>query len=264
MQQSSPRSSSAPYGFVGAGAITAAIVEGLNVDAADPPAVFLSPRSRGVGHELVSRFPTVQACDSNQEVLENATSIVVAVRPQIARAVLEELSFRPEHVVMSVMAGVRLEQLQDWAAPAAHFVRAIPLPSAARAQSLTAVYPDNAVARELFGRVGGLLVPSEEAALDALSAATATFAAHLDYLTTIANWLAGQGLDHGAATAYTTQIFGQLGQSLMQSTDSLATLTEKHMTPGGINQQLMTDLRRDGVPDVVRRALDRVLARLRE
>jgi pyrroline-5-carboxylate reductase len=261
-QLSPPRSSPAGYGFVGAGAITAAIVEGLSADVADPPAVFLSPRNRRVGRELAGRFPNVQVCDSNQDVLDSAKSIVVAVRPQIARAVFEELSFRPQHVVMSVMAGVRLEQLHDWAAPTGHIVRAIPLPSAARGRSLTAMHPDNGVARELFGRVGGTLVPGDETTLDALSAATATFAAHLDYLVTIAKWLADHGLDHGTATAYTTHIFGQLGQSLLQQTDSLATLTDEHMTPGGINQQFMTELRRNGLPDVVRHALDRILARL--
>ncbi|NBE97243.1 pyrroline-5-carboxylate reductase [Nonomuraea sp. KC401] len=251
------------YGFVGAGAITAAIVEGLNADVAGPPAIYLSPRGRSVGRELASRFPNVHVCDSNQNVLSNATSIVLAVRPRVARAVVEELSFRPEHVLISAMAGVRLERLQDWAAPAGHVVRVIPLPQAARGQSLTVVYPDNAVARELFARVGGILVPSDESTLEAFSAVTATFAAHLDYLTTIASWLADHGVDSGAATAYTTHIFGQLGQSLLQPTDSLAALTDDHMTPGGINQQLMTELRRDGVPDMVRRALDRILARLR-
>ncbi|MEZ0471990.1 NAD(P)-binding domain-containing protein [Luteimonas salinilitoris] len=262
-QSSQPRSSPAAYGFVGAGEIAAAIVEGLSADVADPPRVFLSPRSHRVGHELASRFPNVQVCDSNQDVLENATSVVLAVRPQIARAVLEELSFRLHHVVMSAMAGVPLERLHNWAAPAGHIIRVIPLPSAARGQSLTVMYPDNAVAREMFGRVGGLLVPGEEETLDAFSAATATFAAHLEYLTTIAKWLADHGVDYDAAAAYTTHIFGQLGQSLLQRTDSLTALTDKHMTPGGINEQLMTDLRRNGVPDVVRRALDRILARLR-
>jgi pyrroline-5-carboxylate reductase len=265
MPQSSPVSPSGSYGFVGAGAITAAIVAGLHVvDAADPPAVLLSPRGRRVGRELASRFPNVRVCRSNQEVLENTTSIVVAVRPQQAREVFEELTFWPQHVVVSVVAGVPLARLQDWTAPAGRLVRAIPLPSAARARSLTAIYPDDTVARELFGRVGGILVPNEEPTLEALSAATATFAAHLDYLTTIADWLAEQGLDPDAATAYTSHIFGQLGQSLLEPAGSLAALTEQHMTPGGINQQLLTDLRRDGVPDLVRRALDRVLARLRQ
>jgi pyrroline-5-carboxylate reductase len=261
---SSPGSSPAAYGFVGAGEIAAAIVEGLSTDVADPPQVFLSPRGRRVGQELARRFPNVKVCGSNQDVLDNATPVVLAVRPQIARAVLEELSFRRQHVVMSAMAGVPLERLRDWAAPAGHIVRLIPLPSAARGQSITVMYPENAVARELFGRVGGLLVPGEEETLDAFSAATATFAAHLDYLTTIARWLADQGVDHDAAAAYITHIFGQLGHSLLQRTGSLTALTDKHMTPGGTNEQLMTDLRRDGVPDLVRRALDRILARLRD
>ncbi|MFG1796769.1 NAD(P)-binding domain-containing protein [Nocardia sp. NPDC049149] len=257
-----PRSASATYGFIGVGAITTAIVEGLHVGA--PPTVFLSPRNQQVAQELADRFPGVHVCGSNQEVLECATSIVVAVRPPIARAVLTELSFRPQHVVMSAMAGIPLDRLRAWSAPAREVVRSIPLPSASRARSLTAMYPENATARELFTRVGDVLVPSEEPALDAFSAATSTFAAHLDYLTTIATWLTDHGVDHSAATTYTTHIFGQLGQSLLQPTDSLPTLTEKHMTPGGINLQLLTDLRHDGVPDTVRRALDRVLSRLRD
>lgn len=265
MQQSSqPRSSPAAYGFVGAGQIAAAIVEGLSADVADPPRIFLSPRGRRVGRELASRFPNVQVCDSNQDVLENATSVVLTVRPQIAHAVLTELSFRPHHLVMSAMAGVPLERLHNWAAPADHIVRVIPLPSAARGQSLTVMYPDNAIARQLFGSVGGLLVPAEEETLDAFSAATATFAAHLDYLTTIGQWLADQGVDHDAAAGYVMHIFGQLGQSLLQRTDTLSALTDKHMTPGGLNEQLLTDLRRDGMPEAVRRALDRILARLRQ
>lgn len=253
----------AAYGFVGTGEITAAIVKGLSADVADPPAIFLSPRGRRIGHELASRFPNVRVCGSNQDVLENATTIVFAVRSPITRAVLEELSFRPEHVVMSAVAGVRLERLRDWAAPAGHIVRAIPLPQADRRQSLTVMFPDHAVGRALFGRVGDVFVAREEETFDAFSAATATFAAHLDYLNTIAHWLTDHGVDDATATAYTTQIFGQLGQSMLQHTDTLPTLTDKHMTPGGNNEQLMSDLRRAGMPDIVRGALDRILDRLR-
>ncbi len=251
------------YGFVGAGEITAAIVEGLSTDIANPPEIFLSPRGRSVGQELESRFPNVRVCESNQHVLQATRIIVLAVRPEIAQEVLTELRFQPEHVLISALAGVRLEQLRDWAAPAGHLVRSIPLPPAARRQSLTAMYPDNPVARELFEAVGGTVVPDKEETLEVFSSATATFAAHLDYLTTIANWLTDHGVDHDAATTYTTHIFGQLGRTLLERTDSLATLTGKHMTPGGINEQLMTDLRTDGVPDTVRRALDRILERLR-
>lgn len=254
-------SSESAYGFVGTGEITAAIVEGLTANVAEPPKIFVSLRGRG--RELAGRFPNVRVCESNQDVLENASSIVLAVRPPAARDVAAELSFRPRHVVMSALAGVPLQRLRDWTAPAGQVVRVIPVPHAARRQSLTVMYPDNAAARDLFDRVGGVLVPSDEQALEVFSAATATFAAHLDHLATIVGWLTDHGVDHDAAAAYIRNVYGQLGQSLAHSTDSLATLTEQHMTPGGINEQLMTDLRSDGVPDAVRRALDRILARLR-
>jgi pyrroline-5-carboxylate reductase len=261
-QSSSSRSLPTAYGFVGTGEIAAAIVNGLSRDASDAPAIFLSPRGRDVARELASRFPNVQVCGSNQEVLENTSTIVLAVRPPIARAVLTELSFQPQHVLISAVAGVRLGQLRDWASPARHVIRTIPLPQAAHGQSLTVMYPDNVVAHELFTRVGNVLVPREEETLDAFSAATATFAAHLDYLTSITDWLADHGVDRDAASTYVTHIFGQIGQSLLEPAHSLAALMEKHTTPGGINEQLMNDLRHDGVPDLVRQALDRILTRL--
>lgn len=250
------------YGFVGTGELTAAIVTGLS-EVADPPAVFLSPRGREIAAELAARFPNVRVCASNQEVVDSAAVIVLAVRPQVAGDVVPPLTFRPSHTVVSALAGVRLEQLAAWVAPAGDIVRSIPLPQAARRQSLTAMYPDHPVARKLFERVGTVVVPHEEPTLAAFSAATATFAAHLDYLATIAAWLTDHGVDHAVASGYTRHIFGQLGQSLAEHTDSLAALTEKHMTQGGINEQLLGDLRTAGVPDTVRNALDRVLNRLR-
>ncbi|MEV8613844.1 NAD(P)-binding domain-containing protein [Amycolatopsis sp. NPDC051373] len=222
------------YGFVGAGEITAAIVEGLSADVADPPAVFLSPRGRQIAHELAGRFPNAAVCANNQDVLDAASVLVLAVRPSVAREVLAELEFRPDHVVLSAVAGVPLASLREWTAPAEHVVRTIPLPQAARLHSLTALFPDHPVARDLFEPLGGVLVPPDEPTLDAFS----------------------------AADAYVTHLFAQLGQSL--GIASLTELTAKHTTPGGINQQLMTALRHDGVPGSVRRGLDAVLARLRE
>lgn len=250
------------YGFVGTGEITAAIVEGLSVGVAEPPTIFLSPRGRSIGRELASRFSHVTVCGSNQEVLDRVDAVVLAVRPQVAREVLGELSFRPEHVVISAIAGVQVEELQRLT-KANQVTRVIPLPSASKGQSLTAMYPENAVARELFGRVGDLVVPSGEAALEAFSAATATVAAHLDYLSTIAGWLAAQGVDEDAATRYVANVFGPLGASVLEHTGPFDSLVAKHMTPGGINEQIRDDLRRAGVPDSVRHALDRVLTRLR-
>lgn len=250
------------YGFVGTGEITAAIVEGLCEGVAEPPEIYLSPRGRSTAAELAARFPQVTVCSSNQEVLESCAVIVLAVRPQIVREVLGELSFKPDHVVISAVAGVQVESLRVLTG-AAEITRVIPLPSASSRSSLTAMYPENAVARALFEAVGSVVVPDSESALEAFSAATATVAAHLDYLSTIAGWLAAQGVDEDDATSYISKIFGPVGASVLDHTGPFDTLIGKYMTPGGINEQIMTDLRNEGVPDQVRHALDRVLTRLR-
>ncbi|WP_431923598.1 NAD(P)-binding domain-containing protein [Amycolatopsis tucumanensis] len=251
------------YGFVGAGEITAAIVEGLSTGD-DPPEVFLSPRGRAVAAALAKRFPNVRVCASNQEVLDHAPVVVLGVPAPVAREVLVELAFRPEHVLVSATSGVPVERLRAWSAPAGEVVRSIPLPQATRRRSLTVVYPENAAARELFTRVGSVLVPGDEAALETFLGATATFAAHLDYLATVVDWMAEQGVDHDAANAFVTHVFGELGRSLLERPDSLTVMAGRHTTPGGLNEQFRDDLRGDGMPDAVRRALDRILARVRK
>ncbi|EOD63947.1 NAD(P)-binding domain-containing protein [Amycolatopsis vancoresmycina] len=223
-----------PYGFVGTGELTAAVVEGLSAGSPAPPPVFLSPRNQRIAHDLAARFPNVTACGSNQEVLDRATAVVIAVRPQITRDVLEELTFRPDHVVVSAVAAVSLAELRDHVAPAERIVRAIPLPTASRRASCTALYPDDPVARTLFESVGEVVVPENETTLATFSAATATFAAHLDQLATIAAWMAAHGVRAEDANAYVAHVFGELGNTLREA----------------------------GVPDHIGHGLDAVLTRL--
>lgn len=244
------------YGFVGAGELTAAIVEGLSVT--EPP-VFLSPRNHDVAHDLAARFPNVRVCGTNQEVLDSAATVVVAVRPQIVREVLAELTFRPEHVVVSAVAGVSLARLREWAGPAERIVRSIPLPTASRRASRTALYPDDTVARALFESVGDVVVPPDEDTLATFSAATATFAAHLGQLATIAAWMAEHGVAPEDANAYVAHVYGELGRTLARHEGTLEELARKHETPGGINEQFRIALR----DTPTRHGLDEVLARLK-
>ncbi|MCR6490808.1 NAD(P)-binding domain-containing protein [Amycolatopsis sp. OK19-0408] len=244
------------YGFVGTGELTAAIVEGLRDEA---PRIFLSPRNHDIAHDLAGRFPNVRVCRDNQEVLDSAGTVVLAVRPQVFRDVLGELTFRPEHVVISAVAAVGLDELRRFVAPAERVVRSIPLPTASRRAGRTAMFPDDVVARSLFESVGDVVVPADEATLATFSAATATFAAHLDQLATIAGWMAEHGVASEDADSYVAHVFGELGRTLARHDGTLGELARKHETPGGINEQFRTAVRD---PERVRRALDDVLARV--
>jgi pyrroline-5-carboxylate reductase len=56
----------------------------------------------------------VRAATSNTDLVRNADVIFVAVKPQYARTVLAEVAsvLTPQHVVVSIAAGVTLQTLQ--------------------------------------------------------------------------------------------------------------------------------------------------------
>src|SRR5579862_5058383 len=168
-------------GFIGTGTITAAMVTGLRQDGGKEPSILLSPRNQAVASDLSQRFPRVGVAGSNQEVLDACDTVVLAVRPQIAREVLGELRFRPEHHAISVISGFSVRTLSGLVAPAQRITRAVPLPSAAKRRCPTAVYPGDGAAMELFGRLGTAFAARTEQEFDALCTATATLASYFGF-----------------------------------------------------------------------------------
>jgi pyrroline-5-carboxylate reductase len=250
-------------GIVGVGAIAEAIIIGLCEGEGAAPSIHLSPRSAGRARRLAARYPSVHVADRNQAVVERADVVLLCVRPQDAPAALADLDFRPRHAVISVIAGVPVDALRRTVGPAEVLVRAIPLPAVARRAGLTAIHPPHEVARGIFDVLGGVIAVDDERALDALSASTATIAAHLAYLDTITRWLAGRGVPRSEATRYVAAVFGSLsGTPLGTQPDDFRTVVDEYTTAGGINEQFLTALRRAGMFDLVERALDDVAHRL--
>ena len=253
----------ARYGFVGTGAITRAMVEGLST-LDDPPAIVVSPRGARVSAALAERFGNVTVAADNQAVVDAATCVVLAPRPLDAPAVLEALTFRADQVVVSVVAALPLATLLDAVAPATRVARAIPLPSVAARQGLVPVVPPEPTALELFGRLGEVVALDDEVAFDSFSAASAFAATQLDLLATVEAWLAGQGVPARQARAYVGTLLRGLSDALAEEPDrELGALADDHATPGGLNQQVREDVRAAGTHEVVGQALDDVLARVR-
>jgi pyrroline-5-carboxylate reductase len=250
-------------GIVGVGAIAEAIVTGLCEGEEDPASIHLSPRSARRASRLAARYPSVQVVDSNQTVVERADVVLLCVRPQDAPVALSGLAFRAQQAVISVMAGVPIDTLRALVAPAEVIVRAIPLPAVARRAGLTAIHPRNQLASAIFDPLGGVIAVDDEDAFDALSASTATIAAHLAYLDTISRWLVDRGIPQRDATRYVATVFGGLSATLLGTQpNDLTTLAGEYATPGGTNEQFLTALRSAGTFDIVDRALDDVADRL--
>src|SRR5215470_16575946 len=109
-------------GFIGTGEITSSIVTGLCSLGPTSHSIRLSPRNAAVARELVNRFKGrftgISVASSNQEVLDCSDTIVVAVRPAAAGAVLSELRFGLNHQIISLVSGLPIRSLSKLVSPA--------------------------------------------------------------------------------------------------------------------------------------------------
>ncbi len=260
----------AKLGFLGSGAITSAMVTGLNATGGRPASepcggspILLSPRNAAVAADLARRFPQVSVASSNQQVVDECDTVVIAVRPQIAEGVVSELRFRPEHNVISLVSGFNLQRLASLVAPATRVTRAVPLPSAARRRSPTGIYPRDAHTIEIFALLGAAFVVDTEHDFDALCTATATMATYFSFADGASSWLARNGIPPAQARDYISRLYAGLSDtSLEEPARSFQQLAADHATRGGTNEQVLTQLTAHGTFEKFSESLDGIMRRV--
>lgn len=253
----------ARFGFIGTGTITSAIVEGLAASGTE--SISVSPRSAHIAAHLAARFTHVKIGASNQQVVDNSETVIIAVRPQIVEAVLQDLHFRRDQRVISLVATVSLEKLRGWMPLAGRVVRAVPLPPVAFCRGPTAIFPPDAEASQLFDRLGIAIEIEEEAEFDIFTAATATMASYFAFAHSISKWMQGKGVEAVRAASFVAQMHDGLVKAAMSDPAmDIAKLTAEYQTRGGINEQLLRCLANAGCFSGIDRGLDVILERLRQ
>ncbi len=250
-------------GFIGTGAITAAMITGLSEDWADHDTIRVSPRNATVAADLSNRFRHVEIAASNQAVLDESDIVVLAVRPQVAHAVLSELRFRGDHCIVSLIATLSLEAVSGLVAPALKITRAVPLPSVAHRLGPTSVFPPDPIAMALFDRLGTAIPVESASEFDALSTVTATMASYFAFADGLATWLVRHQVADAKARRYVAAIYQGLARTAVMEPDhSFAALAGEHATRGGLNEQILAYLTDRQVFASLSEGLDAVLHRI--
>ena len=252
------------YGFIGTGTITEAIVLGMMKSHLAGRAIILSPRSHAIARALADSHPNVSVAHSNQDVVDNADVLVLAVRPQIAEEVLTALTIPPTRKLISLIAATSHATLAAWTGhQASGIVRAIPLPFVADRDGVTAVFPANSQAEELFNAVGTAAVCGTQEQFDLFAVTSALMGSYFGLLERLSDWLGANGMDERQARDVLTPLFGSLAKVAQGSDASFAALRSAYSTKGGLNEQVFSDFDRLGGSRALFEALDRVLARAR-
>ena len=251
------------FGLLGVGSLASAVVTGLCEGVSEAPTVLLSPRNAEVAGSLAARFASVTVAVDNQAVVDGSDVVLVCLRRAARRRdPRTTLTWRPEHVVVSAVAGLPLAQLAETVAPAGQVARAVPMPAVATRASVTPIHPPVPAVAALFDRLGGTLPVEDGDQFEAIFTALGTVAPFYEYLGVLAGFLGDHGVPSAAARRLVADTFvGVLGGLAAADEPDFAVLASEHAPPGGGNAQL-TELREAGVFEETPRALETVHERL--
>ena len=245
-------------GFIGTGHIAAPMVRHL---AAKGHEIAVTERNRAVSAALAAELGV--GVGSPQEVLDRSEIVVLCLRPDVAETVLDPLTFRADHQLVSVMAGVPAARLDALCAPAADRVQTIPLGYLEQGGCPLAAFGNDTLLARLFAPENPVVKVESEAALNAHFAICAMVPGLLDLMQTGADWLAGQTGDADAAAFYSTQLVaGFLAAMEKDRAGRLAAERDALATAGTLSLQMTTALREGGAHDSLNAALAAIGQRL--
>lgn len=172
-------------GIIGAGNMGGAIVVGLLksgfVNAAD---IYVSDRKEHILADLKAQG--VQANEDNVFTARQADVVIVAVKPYHIEPVMQEIkpALRNDQILISIVAGVGLDELQRMTGPGFPIFRVMPNTAIALQESLTCISANGhsaahrAYVLELFNSLGKTIEIPEElmAAATVLSSCGIAFA----------------------------------------------------------------------------------------
>lgn len=253
------------YGFVGVGTMNAAIVRGMCTLANPPKAVVLSPRGAEKAAALKSEFPDlVTVASDNQQVVDQCDVIFVGVLPKLGEEVLSALKFSERHTVVSLLSTMPMELLHKCCAPvpASEIVRAIPLPPVAKHRGACVMTPKHPAITAVFDALGTAVAVDSEGEMKKMMPMSCLMGQYYAQQLAAQQWLQAQGIDAAAAAKWVGAVYHCISyDSADASPDTFSELVAEQ-TPGGLNEQVLREMREAGAYDALADSLDDVIARI--
>lgn len=260
--------------FIGGGNMARSLIGGL-VERGMPAARVHVAEPVEALREALHRDFGVQAHADAQAAAGQASTWVLAVKPQVMRSVCEGLAalaqaWRP--LVVSIAAGITASQLDRWLGGGQTVVRTMPNTPALLGAGITGLFAgagvsaaQRAQAQALLEAAGPTVWIEDEALMDAVTAVSGSGPAYV-FLLAEAMIEAGiaQGLPSEAASALARQTV--LGAALMltRQDEPPEVLRARVTSPGGTTQAAIETFEAGGFRELVARAIDAATRRGRE
>ncbi|WP_375650046.1 pyrroline-5-carboxylate reductase [Bartonella sp. OT172YNZD] len=254
-------------GFLGTGTIGASIVNGLMKSTFDVSSIIVSPRNAQTAERLSNTYDKVIIAENNQTLLDVSDCVFLCLPNQVAGGVLRSLRFRPEQLVISVLAMAKAAEIEEWINHKVY--RAVPLPFVAECKNLTPIYPDHPFLRTLFDALGGTLVLDKEEQFNLFMTAGSLMGVYFNFIETAHQWFITQGLKKQQSAEFLTMMFGNLTDEMHKIIATnrsafldFALLEKEFSTKGGTNEFLSNYFSHQGGRNALTAALEATLQKM--
>jgi pyrroline-5-carboxylate reductase len=252
--------------FIGGGNRATSLIGGLIADGRDPASIYVSDPDSEKLEALADVF-RVQTSSDNEEAVSHASTVVLAVKPQVMAPVVKgiavpAMAHRP--LFISIAAGVREPDILRWLGYDAAIVRSMPNTPALVGSGATALYANpfvsdsqRSLAESILRAVGLTVWVEDEDLLDAVTALSGSGPAYC-FLLMESMEKAGiaLGLSKDHARMLTIQTAFGAAKMALESSDPPATLRTRVTSPGGTTERGLDALVTGGLEHLVHAALE--------
>jgi len=259
-------------GFIGGGNMARAILGGLIAKGTRASDVVVVEVDAVARLRLVSEFG-VSTVERPGAELARVDTLVFAVKPQQMREAAQAAApHLTDPLVVSIAAGIRLDDLSRWLGGLERLVRAMPNTPALVHAGVTGLYApsvvgsaDRAAAESLLSAVGAALWFEEESDLDAVTAVSGSGPAYVFYaIEALESAARSLGLPEGASRSLALWTFVGATKLAIERGEDPATLRAQVTSKGGTTERALEVLEAARVKEHFVEAVQAACKRSRE
>jgi pyrroline-5-carboxylate reductase len=257
-------------GFLGAGKMATALARGFVHAGLVKPADLAAADPFPAAREQFAAETGAKTMAINLEVAREAKLLIVATKPDQVTAVLGDIAgaITPDHLLISIAAGVTLSKLEGALPPGTRVVRVMPntpallgAGAAAFALGHSATAADGEMAQKLLSSVG-MALPVKESLLDAVTGLSGSGPAYVyQFIEALSDGGVAAGLPRETATQLAAQTVLGSAKMVLETGRHPGVLKDEVTSPGGTTIEGVHELEKGGfraaVMGAVRAAADK-------
>jgi pyrroline-5-carboxylate reductase len=259
-------------GFIGTGKMGEALIKGILHAELIPPGNIYASDMDIAKLQMLEKELKINICKDNRDAVAKSDVLIIAVKPQIVPAVLNELkSSIKNQLIISIAAGVTIETFENNLLPGTKVVRVMPNIAATVKEAASAISSGSAVSKEdtamaakIFNAIGRTVILQENL-MDAVTGLSGSGPAYIFMIIeAMADGGVYEGLDRNTAKLLAAQTVLGAAKMVLEGPGHTGELRDMVTSPGGTTIRGLRVMEEQGVRIAMMNAVIAACERSRE